>query len=470
MPVRRARWSGDDGEVFRDAEVIDRATRACLDYARERLSLDPVPLDRAMTPQQLQERAGQTITPAGADPEVVMQLFDDVLSAGCISTDHQRYFAFIPAAPTKLSLVFDLVVGASGINASSWLEASGAVYAENQALRWLADLAGLPPSAGGCFVSGGSAGNLSALVAARERARRRHPVPPGQVRVAVSDQAHSSIGSALRMMDAFTLVVPTGDDGRLTGAALQAALEQDPDPTTVVAVVATAGTTNAGIVDDLAGIASVAHDRGLWFHVDGAYGAAALAAPSARARFAGIELADSLVVDPHKWLFAPVDCCALLYRDPAHARSVHTQHASYLDAIHDQQADPTAEWNPSDHAYHLTRRARGLPFWFSLAVYGTDAYAAAVEQVLETTRAAAALVDDADHLELVHEPELSILLFRRHGWQPEDYDRWCRSLLDDQVAFVLPSLWHDETVARLALLNPETTLDDVAVVLESTAG
>jgi len=453
--------------VFRDAEIIERATRACVTYALERLTLDPVPLDHPMTPAELAERAGQTITAEGADPEAVMALFDDVLAAGCISTDHERYFAFIPAAPTKLSLVFDLVVGASGINASSWLEASGAVYAENQALRWLADLAGLPEGAGGCFVSGGSAGNLSALVAARETSRRRRPVPPGQVRVAVSDQAHSSVASTLRIMDAFPLVVPAGEHGRLTGAELEAALAADPDPSTVVAVVATAGTTNAGIVDDLAGIAEVAAARGLWFHVDAAYGGAALAAPSARPAFAGIEAADSLVIDPHKWLFAPVDCCGLLYREPEKARRVHTQHASYLDAIHDEDHDPVVEWNPTDYAYHLTRRARGLPFWFSLAVFGTDVYAAAVEQVLATTRAAAELVARSPHLELVREPGLSILLFRRHGWQLEDYKAWSDRLLEEQVAFVLPTTWQGETVARIALLNPQTTVEDLAVVFDS---
>jgi glutamate/tyrosine decarboxylase-like PLP-dependent enzyme len=459
--------AGDDGEVFRNDEVVDRATKACVDYALQRLRLDPVPLDHALKPEELAARAGQTITPQGADPEQVMALFDDVLAAACISTDHDRYFAFIPAAPTKVSLIFDLVVGASGINASSWLEASGAIYAENQALRWLADLAGLPPSAGGCFVSGGSAGNLSALVAARETHRRSRSVLPGRVRIVVSDQAHSSVGSTLRIMDAAPLVVPTDDDGRLTGAAVAAALDADPDPGSVVAVVATAGTTNAGIVDDLAGVGAVARERGIWFHVDGAYGGAALAAPSARWRFAGIEQADSMVVDPHKWLFAPIDCCGLLYREPELARLVHTQHASYLDAIHDDGGDPVGEWNPSDYAYHLTRRARGLPFWFSLAVHGTDAYAAAVEHVLATTAAAAELIAADERLELVREPELSVLLFRRLGWEPADYWRWGQRLLDEQVALVLPSHWQDETVARIVLLNPRSELADVAAVLET---
>ena len=177
---------------------------------------------------------------------------------------------------------------------------------------------------------------------------------------------------------------------------------------------ATAGTTNAGIVDDLAGVADVAAEHSLWFHIDGAYGgAAALFAPSVRDRFAGFERADSFIVDPHKWLFAPFDCAALIYRQPNLAKAVHTQDAQYLDVLH---SDNPEEWNPSDYAFHLTRRARGLPLWFSLAVNGLDAYGDAVEAGLAMAQQAAASGSPTSpHVELVREPGLSIVLFRRLG-------------------------------------------------------
>jgi aromatic-L-amino-acid/L-tryptophan decarboxylase len=235
----------------------------------------------------------------------------------------------------------------------------------------------------------------------------------------------------------------------------------------VFAVVATAGATNTGVIDDLAGVADVCGDRGLWFHVDGAYGGAGLFAPSVRARYDGIELADSLVVDPHKWLFAPFDCAALLYREPRLAKAVHTQDASYLDAIHHD--DGSYEWNPTDYAYHLTRRARGLPLWFSLVVNGTDAYTEAIEHSITLARTVGEEIEAAPHLELVREPSLGVVLFRRSGWTAADYDAWGARLLREQIAFITSTSWEGETIGRFSFLHPATTLDMVREVLATTA-
>ena len=345
MRSRMFRYDGDMAELV-------------LDFCRRRLSLDPVPLDfggtRPPPPDALDGLLGED----GNDPAHVLRIFADHLAPAVVSCDSDRYFAFIPAAPTKAALLFDMVISCSSFPATSWLEGAGVVMAENQALRLLADVAGLPSQAGGCFVSGGSNANLSALFVAREVASARATAAPAsRPRVAVSSEAHASVGLALRVVGLDPMLIPTADH-RLTGPALRGALAADASPETVVAVVATAGTTNGGLVDDLAGVADVAADHGLWFHVDGAYGGAALFAESARHLLAGVERADSFVVDPHKWLFAPYDSAALLYRDPSLAEAVLTQHASYLDVMH---TDGDGAWNPCDYAFHLTRRARGLP-------------------------------------------------------------------------------------------------------------
>jgi len=161
-------------------------------------------------------------------------------------------------------------------------------------------------------------------------------------------------------------------------------------------------------------------------------------------------------------MFAPFDCAALLYRDPGVARSVHKQDASYLDVIH----EGPAEWNPTDYAYHLTRRARGLPLWFSLSVHGTDAYTEAIEQAIDLARQTAAEIRGRDNLELIREPELGVVLFRRLGWDSGQYTAWADRLLKDQVAFIPPSAWEGETVARFAFLHPHTSMDLVREILD----
>ena len=435
------------------------------DACRERLSMDPVSLDFGGLLPSLATELSHLMTPGGRPANEVLELFVHKLATAVVSCDSPRFLSFIPAAPTKAALLFDMFVSSSSLHGTSWLEAAGVVVAENQALGVLAAQAGFPEGAGGCFVSGGSAGNLSALMVARDTAAfRRGSEAPLRPLVAISEEAHSSVGKALHVLGVGAFTVPSHDH-RLTGAGLAAALRHDPRRDDVVGVVATAGTTNAGIVDDLAGIADVADEHALWFHIDGAYGgAAALFAPSVQGQFVGFERADSFIVDPHKWLFAPFDCAALVYRRPNLAKAVHTQDAHYLDVLHSENPE---EWNPSDYAYHLTRRARGLPLWFSMAVHGLDAYRDGVEAGLTIARRAAERVVAAPHVELVRPPGLSIVLFRRPGWDRRAYEAWSARLLHDQIGFVTPTMWEGETVARFAFLHPDTTVEMVDEILDT---
>jgi aromatic-L-amino-acid/L-tryptophan decarboxylase len=449
--------------MFRyDEGMTDLILAAC----RERLSLNPVPLDYGGLVESLGEELAGLIGAEGNDAKEVLALFVERLATAVVSCDSPRFLSFIPAAPTKASLLFDMYVSCSSLHGTSWLEAAGVVVAENQALGVLAAQAGFPPEAGGCFVAGGSAGNMSALMVARDTAGyRRQAEPPARPLVAISEDAHSSVGKALHVLGIESFPVPTPDH-RLTADALRAALDHR-RADDVIGVVGTAGTTNAGIVDDLDGVADVAAERALWFHIDGAYGgAAALFAPSVRDRFAGFGRADSFIVDPHKWLFAPFDCAALIYRRPNLAKAVHTQDAQYLDVLHSENPE---EWNPSDYAFHLTRRARGLPLWFSMAVNGLDAYRDAIETGLAIAQGAAERITEAPHTELVRDPGLSIVLFRRPGWSKADYDAWSALLLADQIALVTPTTWEGETVARFCFLHPNTTMDMVDEILASMA-
>lgn len=440
---------------------VEALAQEILAYSLERLRDNP-PLDGPQTPEELFAKVGNTITADGLGGHEALKVFTDTLALACISTDHPRYLSFIPSAPSEHSNLFDLVVGSSAVYGGSWLEGAGAVFAENQALRWISDLAGLPQSSGGVFVQGGTIGNLSALVAARIYAREKYPDIARWV-VACSSEAHSSIKSAAEIMDVLVLNVPARDDGVMTGASfaecVDAYLSENPTHR-IFAVVATAGTTNLGIIDDLDGVGTAAIAREIWFHVDGAYGLAALCAPSVRPLFKGVERADSFIVDPHKWLFAPFDACALIYRDPAIAKRAHTQHASYLDPLEDPN-----EWNPSDYAIHLTRRARGLPFWFSLAANGTREYSSAMQQTLDIAQHAAKLVRQHPNLQLLCDPKLSIVAFKRIGWTASDYEAWSDKLLADQIGFVVPSSHKGEPILRFAIVNPWTTEGDISEIL-----
>ena len=438
---------------------VEALANEILAYSLERLKSDP-PLDGPRSAADLFAEVGNTITERGLGGRAALGVFTEVLAKACISTDHPRYLAYIPSAPSEYASLFDLVVGASALYGGSWQEGAGAVFAENQALRWLSDLAGLPESAGGVFVQGGTIGNLSALVTAREDARAKFP-DVTRWAIACSAEAHSSIATAAKIMDVELVTIEPRDDLRIHGEDIAAAIDQyhAAHAARVCAVVATSGTTNLGVIDDLKGAAKAAHDRNIWFHVDGAYGLAGLCAPSVRPQFAGVEQCDSFIVDPHKWLFAPYDACALVYRDPDIARVTHTQHASYLESLHD------GTWNPSDYAIQLTRRTRGLPFWFSLAAAGTDAYRDAVEESLTVAQSAADLIRAHPRLELLRQPDLSIVAFTRTGWNRDDYQKWSDQLLEDQIGFVTPSSHQGQPILRFAIVNPWTTMADIEVIL-----
>ena len=433
--------------------------RAAVEWAAQRVVRPTDSKTTARPASELAAAAGRTVTPAGIGGTEALRVFRDILLPATRSQDDPMNLAYIPSAPTRAAVAFDLVTSAANVFAGIWEAGAGAIYAENEALGWIIELLGWPPSAAGCFVAGGTSGNLSALTAARHAGlARRGQRPPGGWRLACTADVHSSIRLAARVLDVGIVEVPENPRGHLTGEALAAALANEPD---VFAVVASAGTTNAGLVDDLAGVAATCANHGVWLHVDGAYGGAALAAPSARRRFNGVELADSFIVDPHKWLFAPYDCCALLYRDPEPARAALSQAAGYLDQI-DREAG-----NPSDLAIHLSRRARGLPFWFSLATHGTDRYVAAIERTLETTRTVADAIRACDHLDLVCEPELSVILFERPGWNEDAYAVWSNALAKKGVILCVPTEWHGRTVLRLAFVNPDTQPAHVIEVLDT---
>jgi glutamate/tyrosine decarboxylase-like PLP-dependent enzyme len=438
------------------------AVRLALEWAEQRVRRHGDPHTTARPESELAAAAGRTVTAEGIGPAAALRVYSEVLQPATRSQDDPLNLAYIPGAPTRSAAVFDLVTSASNIFGGLWEMGAGAIHAENEAIGWLVGLLGWPETAGGTFVAGGTSGNHSALMTARETAKaRRGGRPAGGWKLAATENAHSSIVSAARALDVDLVDVPVDERGHLTGPVLREVLQRHPE---VFAVVASAGTTNEGVVDDLADIADVSGEFGSWLHIDGAYGGAALAAPSVRRRFDGIERADSFIVDPHKWLFAPYDSCALIYREPELARAVHAQHASYLDTVDREQ------WNPSDYALQLTRRPRGLPLWFSLAVHGTDRYREAIERTIATSREVAEAIRATEHLRLVREPELTVLLFERVDWSDQQVEAWSHQAARDGTILCVTTTWRGRKVLRLVFVNPETESADVMNALAGLEG
>lgn len=442
-------------------ERADMFAHSVIGYAIERMHLRKDTTWGAVPAQKLAEALEGVICNDGIGGHEALRLFRDVLLPACRPQDDPMNLAYVPAAPTIAAVAFDLVVSASSIFGGLWEAGAGAIAAENQALRWLADLAGYPADAGGVFVSGGSAANLSALVTAREAHLAKYRRTK-RLAIAATREVHASARVAAKVMDVDVIDVEADFRGRMRASALRAAMDVANDHT-VFAVVATGGTTNAGMVDPLDEIAGVCDECDLWLHVDGAYGLAALCAPSVRPAFDGIERTDSFGVDPHKWLYAPYDCAALVYRDPTLAAAAHAQHGDYLEAV------DRREWNPADYAYHLSRRVRGLPLWFSLATYGTNAYRDAVEQSLTTAHGFARLVDKHPAFDLLIEPTLSVVLFRCRGWDDRHYHEWSAARSRAGTALIVPTTWHGETCMRVIVIDPRTHLDQLAGLLDDMA-
>ncbi len=437
-------------------------------YAINRITNVSPELGQPKKEEELKALVGDTVTPEGIGGENAFKLFRDVLLKATVPIDHPRHLAFVPAAPTRAAVMFDLVTSASSIHGAYWMEGAGAIFAENEAMKWLVSLTGLPEKGFGVFTSGGTAANLSAMVTAREYWRKLPENKDEKGLMITSIGAHSSIKAMAKVIDADVLLVPTED--LMTKSDLQDTMNKlnNQQRKRLFAVVATGGTTNAGIIDDLQGISEICEAENIWFHVDAAYGGGALAAHSVRHLFNGIENADSITIDPHKWLFSPYDCGAVIYKNPELAKEAHAQEGSYLDIFKDEGA---YGFNPSEYQIQLTRRVRGLPLWFSLAMHGTDLYREAVEKGIALANIAGALIKEHPKLELVREPSLSCVLFRRIGWSPNTYKDWTYKNHREGFALVTPTKWKTgdnyETVARFCFINPDTTEKDITEILET---
>ena len=347
----------------------------------------------------------------GTDLSAVLDLFDqEVVGPGSHPTS-PMHFAYIPVSATYLSALGDFLAAITNRFSGNAFAGPGAVQMENQVVSWMQELVGFDSDAAGVLTSGGSVANLSAMVTAREACEIR-PADSHRAVCYVSTHTHHSVQKALHIAGLGECVlryVPVDDRGCVQTAALERLIDQDQaQGLRPWMVVASGGTTNLGSVDPLQKLGEIARARELWFHVDAAYGGFFLLTDRGREALAGIELADSVVLDPHKSLFVPFGTGAVLVRDGIKLFRAHAHTADYM-----QDADTGDAWrNPSDLSVELTRHFRALRMWLPLKVLGVAPYRAALDEKLLLAQYAHSKLSAMEGFELGPAPQLSIFVFR----------------------------------------------------------
>ncbi len=383
-------------------------------------ALPNLPIHPDTTSREIRGKLDRELPVEGRDFGSLLAEFRDVIVPATRHNAHPRFFGYVASPGTAAAAYADLLASALNSNVTSWRSAPGPTELERVTIDWIKRIIGYPAGAEGLFISGGSLANLSGLAAARDAKAPLRVEEAGcqalerPLRLYMSSECHHSVAKAAGLLGiGHDNVRVVGVDARLRidTRALEGAIEEDlAAGLQPFCVVASAGTVGTGACDPLDAVADVAAKHGLWFHVDGCYGGFAVLAPSKRDLFRGLERADSVALDPHKWLYVPSDCSCVLYRDPARARATFGHEADYIRVLtHHADDEAYAFW---DYGPELTRRFRALKVWMMLAHVGTRALGEAIEGNCRCARHLADLVEQADDCELLAPVGLSIFCFR----------------------------------------------------------
>ena len=457
-----------------DPERMREMGYAVVDLLVERaLSLPDGPAIRTATRTEMADRLSEPAPAGGQDfAGLLDRLQRDVLPF-MGHFDHPRFFGYIPGAGTWPAALGDLIAAATNIDSGAWRESAGPSQLELTVLDWFRDWIGYPAAAAGVLVSGGSAANLTAIACAREAL-----IGPMSSRIVAyaSDQTHSSVARAARHLgfrpDQIR-VLPTDARFRIRPHELAAAMDADvADGRIPFLVIANAGTTNTGAVDPLAELAALCHARGVWLHVDGAYGAFAVLTERGRAAIDGLAQADSVTLDPHKWLAMPFEVGCLMVRDGATLERAFELHPEYLQ----EGAPGSAAVNFADRGLQLTRASRAIKVWLAIETFGLDAFRSVIDRAMDLTLEAQRRIEDDPRLELVSPASLGVLTFRRCGAAGEtdatvDLTNAAivAALADSGDVLLTSTVIHGRYAIRLCVLNQSSTIDDVTYALHRVA-
>jgi aromatic-L-amino-acid decarboxylase len=399
---------------------------------------------------------------APTDPNELLAGLERDVFPNNLHVDHPRFFAFVPGPGNFVSTMADALASGFNVFNGTWLGGSAAAAIELSVIDWFRNFCGFPESGGGLFVSGGSAANLTALHAARA-AKLGERIDPG--RIYFSDQTHYSVERALHVLgfgrEQFRKI-PSDDRFRLPMDALRKRIREDRDAgLQPFCVIANAGTTNTGAVDPLPDLADLCAQERIWLHADGAYGAAAIICERGRGKLAGLERADSLSLDPHKWLFQPFECGCVLVRDAAQLKSAFQIMPEYMRDVHRN----TAEINQADYGVQLSRGFRALKVWLSINAFGLAAFRDAITRGFELAEFAERELRRRPNCEILSPAEMAIVAFR-FGTNDALQTKLVDQMLRDGFAFLTSTTLKGVTALRLCTINPRTTEDDIVQTID----
>ena len=436
------------------------------------------PVYPSTTSAEIRARLDPTLPEEGAAFETLLATFQDDIIPLTRQNGHPRMFGYVQAPGTAIAAFADLLASTLNANLTAWRSAPSAIEVERLTIDWLKQILGYPATAGGLFVSGGSMANFCALAAARAVAggadpgnasrRNQHTKP---LRLYASEETHHSVFKAATLLGLGPdSCRPIGTDSsyHVDTDELVAKIEEDLEAGYQPFFLAgNAGTVATGAVDPLAELATIAQRYKLWFHIDGCYGGFAALAPSARHLFTSLPAADSISLDPHKWLYLPGDCGCLLYRDPETARATFAHDAEYTRILEQMPNESFAYW---DYGPELSRRFRALKVWMLLKGVGLRAIRATIEENIQCAKYLETLVRQSNDFEMLAPVELSIFCFRHVPEGLFDLDTYNERLLvalqRDGSSYLSNATLHGRFALRGCVLNYRTTRRDMEILLE----
>ena len=414
--------------------------------------------------KELEALLREPVPQQGSKPEELLERINSAVFSNTMHLNHPRFFAFVSSPSNYMSVLADFLSSGFNVYSGTWLAGSASAQIELLTIDWLNQIFGFPAAtAGGLFLSGGSMANLTGLLLARDNKK-----PEGKTGVVYcSDQAHSSADRAIKVIGKETIQlrkITSNQAFQLDMDALEAAIREDRKKGLhPVCIIGNAGSTNTGAIDDLRAIRQLCDKENAWFHIDGAYGGAAVLDEEEKEQLRGMELADSLAIDPHKWLFQPFEMGCLLVKDKSRLKDSFQVFPEYLKDVDLGEE----EVNFGNNGIQLSRGFRALKFWLSLKTFGLEAFRKAVSTGIRLARFAEKEAAGYQEIEIITRAQIGIINFRFKpaGLQEPQLNELNKRIIEgivaDGFAMISSTSLRGKTVIRLCIINPRTTEEDI---------